>query len=1062
MRFARVTASLMLFVALAHVAHACTLPWRREIELARKLSTRQWFDVAEIVLKRLEKCPDIIGIFEAELFKGLGDYYSETAVEAATGKDAMGKFVKYLNRGRDYYKKFVNHPSIKGRERHAPDRFAALQRVSWISIRIAEGHIRLLDDPEVSEAAKKKHKAQALRILGAAIKEFKSIADDKARQVAEQKRKKPAAHKQLQKWRKVYEALRQEEFTARLYYNDTRVRLAKFLKKVKEDPPRQQSLLKAAEREYVQMLLHFVGNPAADWANLRLAQCLIEQGARREGDALKRLDEVWEKRKLWSRYKLIPCEALFTKASVLLRQKKHDPAIDAIDDLLKYRTRGAWPPKIINDESVRDVLQDLEGSPREQFGQKAAAGALKLQAEAYAAKAKRARTAKKPRKVWKRHFEMAYYLLAGVGEANIGLGPKYSKLMERARKEAGLPVSIIDLRRAIDDAIRRKEYAKAARLYTEFVSRTDPPYEQKRELWWNIALCYFFAERYYEAYIVFSAVARWFPKPESPAYKAAQRAVAAASKQYELTRSSFGKKLLEDANRDAEALSPLGPAWRYIKEAIKERKQAIKERKPGLFDKALDTLKKVRPASPAYADALYHTALTRRAKFESLPEDERKGPRAQLTLKKALGSFQQLFDHFHKKHPELKGEEHADARQRLTEVVAAGLAVYTGIHFSGYLDDPEKVLELTAGLAERFPGVDQTTNAPVLYFNRMRAAYLLILREKDAEKAAQLVPIINQMWTVLQRFPEFRSLDRAAAMGAQAHINVAEKLEALAKKTPDAAEKAKLHKRVVAARDRGLEFYLELIEVAPRQRLATYRYILYHLRTRKHEPKSRDYRKIVEIAPKVIELFKDDRRAAEQLFYVKITLGVALAELGKCKEAIPVLEEVHNILEGRYQKEFRKFKKEQAEFKENPKRFLKRHKRPPKAPLRYARHPEVMDYLALCYLEGKVHTKYQGAARLYDILRGLYARDRIKSQEVLYRLCETLRRLKRYGDVLKFVGIALLRGSVSGSKAIKDGKGSVRDFRELIRQLRREIPKGQKNLIDQCDEVLRQLGQLGK
>ncbi len=1032
MRIPRVSLAVALPAVLAATASAGMWRWQRKLEFAKALCTRQYYDIGDRVIARLESDKSIIGIEKAFLHRELGDYYSDLAEMAIAEKRDLGLFVQYLDKSRACFLKFLGHASIKTNPRYGSDRFDIGLRLSRIQLAIAEGHVRELDNDRLAKAEKEKHKKQAVTILKAAIAAFDRAVGEKAKGVSKVKGLAPPATADAalrNKWRERYRIAREELFRVRLERNVSRVRFAQLLKQVKAAASEWQAQLATAEKDYRQLLLDFSGTPGATQANLELARCLMEKGAKSDKEALERLTEVWEKRIGFRRYKKVPCEAAQMKASILLRQRKGKDAVPVLDGLLAFASDKAWNPEQKTVNAVIETLEAVPESDRENFDQRAIAKAFLMEAEAYAQMGEAAEKGKKPRKQIRAIYGAAYDIALGVLEIRRFLDPRYSPLVEKWRVKANRPVAPAIVRQRYLDAINKKKYADAARFMREIASRQTllprdqlTP-EQKRQQWFTVGQCYHAAGLQYEAAIAFLAAGRWFPQPSSEAYKAASAAISAANAQYQKTKAPHDEKFLRWIQMQAEALNPYGKGGIYIRQAETARDE-------GNYRRALDLLDLVQPDQDAYPHALYHKALTYKAIYNVLDAKAKAGPKGTAAASRMTAAFDQLFAYYKAAAPELRKKGEKDTLERLTGVVGAAMAMYTDFYLRPPAKDAAKVLELTTGLTERFPGIDKTPGYPVMVFSRMRAAYTLIVAA-DPDAGAKLLPTMQEAWRTLRAFPDFRYLDKAAAMAAQSNIALAKTLEKAAEAASDPKAKAALAARATTRRDSAIDYYLQLVALAPRQSLRTYRYILHSLKTREHEPKSEDYRRIVELAPKIIEMFRKDPRAADDILSIQSALGIAYYHLQKYREAIPVLEAVDDVYEKRYQDALAPYRAARRKWEEDP----KHNPRPDRAPRRAAGQPETMERLAFCYLAANTTSKYERAERTYITLTRLYQRKPEKYWVVFYNLCETYRRRGSFEEAAKQIDRAWLRDPTLG------GRASKARFRSLVARIQTGIAK---------------------
>ncbi len=1032
-------AALPLCLVAAAASALAAGPWDRQIEFARKLATFQYYDIADIVLQRVENDRRLIGILKANVLRQIGDYYSSIAPGVATTRAGLPGFIDALGKASSYYKKYVAHKSPK-RE----DRFQVRMQLSRVSLAIAEVHLQMFKDSRTPQAQRTAHKTKALDIFKAAVAEFRTAIAAKKREVELKRKQKPKdlrATKARARWEKEYNPLRVQYFRVQLEHLNARVRYARLLRGFKLSAQQWQAELKVCADAYRQLLLDFVNSPGEVQANLYLGICRMEQGPKSYKEALLRFETVWRRRSMFRDYKRVPCEAAYWTAFIQKAQKKYREAIHTIDDLMRVASSGVW-----NMEKQRrtigklvETLKELEGVDREQYSQAQAATAFLLQAECFAALAADKKT-KAPER--KKLYGAAYDISDAVGQVSGLRDVKYASLMEKWRRLAGRPRSAVAVRAMYLKALQEKKYVRAARLYTEMIGQGAIPREERRQAWYTVGQCYYAGGRHYQAAICFSAVSKWFPKPLSKALEAARAAVGAQHKQAQLTKSAFDQTLVARYRIAAEKLDPLGTAGVTIREAKDLRKQRR-------FDEALALLATIDSQNKAYANALYETALTHKARFEALAANDRKSMRGKRVLSEMLAGFQKLLDYHRTALPKLTGEANADARERLTAVAGAGLLMLSDAYIRQYLDSPKKVVELTADLEKRYPGIGKAPAASALYMKRMHAGYILISRAKTAKEAEAYLPVVEESWRAARKFPDFQFLDRAASIGAYAYLGVAKKLNAEAKATSAAAAKKALEARAATASHRAVEFYIELLRAAPKQDIKIYRYVLQGLRSRAREE---DYKAIIELASKAIAIYGRSRRHSAAILLVKTDLGVAHYGLKQYAEAIPFLLEVETHYETIYRAARKKYDKLKVEYERDPGRF----RAPPSRPRRNALQPEVKEKLAFCYLASNKRSQYKWCASAYADLCRIYTQRPVKLWAARYNLCETYRRLKRFAEAIRLTDRWYLRDPAMG------GAASKRRFQRLAGQILKDLdklddPVDKKSLKEAAKELYEQL-----
>jgi len=1062
-RPARILAAVaILAAALACAARADAIGWRRQLDFAKRLyKTYGYTDLAETVVDKLLADPTIKGDERGALYKAMGEYHLEL-VEGIRGANALKRVTEHLAKAREFFDKYIAHPVAK---RDPAALFSVRRRVVWFGVNLARTHVRMLEDPGVPKAEHPKHRASAVAAYKKAIKEFERLVAEKRTEETRLKAVTPKEKKARAKWEVRYNQVRTEHVGVRILLNNVRFELGKFLKTHGANTKEWRPYIEAAAKDYKKMLYECTDAKGLKQINVYYAEAIVELGPERDKEALERLDEVWRDRRVFADHKAVPCKAMHIKATILFRQKKYAQAIETLDEMLKARTGGGWDVDRLKIDlvgaRVADMLKNLdEGEIPEQYDARAVAKSLLLEADAYAARAKAAEDAKKPRKQVQHLYRMAYEIGVGVWDARMPMQPKYVKLIEFWRKKSGAPPSMAALMIQVADALRKarkdpSEYLRAAKLYTQVVARTTPEPEQLRSVWENIARCYYAGGDNYAAYIVFTALSRWFPEPRPQAYSYARMAIAVVKAERdrdEKTQASqgkiaFDKNLLEKAYLSAEPLSPLGPGAATIGKA----RQLRSERK---FAEAIRLLKEVQPGSKAYPYALHELALTYRAIYLAVPDAQKKTLTGQRALRNALDAFQASLDYARKKLPTFT-EEQAEERKVVRDAAVTGITVYCDLLLSRHVNQPAKVIELTSDLKRTYPGIETSPNYGFITYNRMRAAYTLATTA-SGPAAARALAVLEDTWKEIKTFEDFKYLANACKMGANAHNKLAQQFEAEAKKQRDPAAKAKLQNQAIAERSRALSFYLELLEVAPRQTLNTYRYVLYQLDKRPHEPKSADYRKMIELANKALELFGGDQVATDEIAQVRLMLASAHCRLGAWRDAIPILEQINAAYEKEYQRRLRRYEQAKALHEKNPARYPT-----PRYPARHPIQAQAREWLGRAYIQTNARSKFKDAQSFFADQLRLYPKfDSPKAWRSMYLLCMAFRLDGRYEDAVKCLFRA---AAVIDRNPIASGEASRKDFLAEAARLRKAIealpdPKRRNGLLPSMDTIERNLG----
>ncbi len=546
-----------------------------------------------------------------------------------------------------------------------------------------------------------------------------------------------------------------------------------------------------------------------------------------------------------------------------------------------------------------------------------------------------------------------------------------------------------------------QNYALAARHYTWLILRGAVPRERLRQAWITVGRRYHQAERFYQSAIVFSAVARWFPRPRRQALAAARAAVRAMAQRHGATKASFDEAYLRRLRRHVEVLAPSV----YPAVTLAEARAA---REAGRFGEALDLLGIIALMRKGYADALYEIAPTHKAR---LAQEGAQSRRHTATMDAA---FEDLFEHCRNA---AKTAEEDKARERLAEIAAAGIHALGDAYLRAQLSDPQKAIAHTSGLQARHPGIEGTPSYPLIAIVRLRAVLALVSQTKQAERVAPLLAIVEETWRAAneQSNPH---LGRAARTAGRVYFAAAAKFGA-----------AGLARRAREARDRGAELYAESLRAEPKQPLGTYRFVLRVLRER---GRSADQRIIVELAPRVIQLHGEPPEAFEDILFVKATLGIAHHGLGHYAKAIPFLHEVESHYERAYQKALGRYRLDRNEYRRDPGKFP----RPPQPPRRNTCQPEVQEKLARCYLATHRREQYGWLLKAYGVLDRIHARQPHKRWPVRYNLVETYRRLGNYERV-----VGLMDRWHFQTGGTMGGSASKGRFRRLMGHVVRDVKK---------------------
>ncbi|MFW6107238.1 MAG: hypothetical protein ACOC8A_00960 [bacterium] len=1199
----------------------------RRIEFARNLVNRRWFDIAEEVVADLETA-DVAGFERALLHREIGDFYADGASSTTGGERGLLDYIAFLRKAREHYRKFLDHSWTQKRyEAYAqrPDSEGARDwleeydrvraRLPWISLSIAETYSRLIEEPQTTDEQKKNYKAQAERILRDAIGEFTKTIAERDRQVAQIEKKKPkrSEREAYQKWEERKRRVEAEYFRARLWINEARLRLARFLRKVGEKEEKWRQLLKEAENDLVELRKQFPATPGAKQAGLNLAIVMYEQGPKRDEDALERLTDLWQDRRGDTRF--IPCEAAYWIAKLRMRQKNYKEAIKILHELLTFRSGGAWEPNALTDRAVEQYLLDNEGARPEEFDQKAIARALLLLAEAHGEHAAKGEREKMPPKDVRRFYGYAYEIASTVSKVRRRIDPDLIAKAEKWRKKAGRERTTWDLQQSViqalgeasrtrDAELKKQKYLQAATSLALLLTRGELPPEEMRRNWLLVGQCYYFAQRYQEAYIVFTAYTRWFPTPRGEQIKAADFARAATRALRERTESDFADELHKRATAYAELVRVGGGSWENLRQAIERRRE-------GKFEEAFELLDNIQPDNDAFPHALYHRGLTHKSVYQQMvKEAERRGekpdealkgdPRARKALLGMGRSFLRVLQVYPRRGAKLReaeDEDSAETLRRLLDVVAATLvelssgqlsaywevatrtldvtgelerdypgiakspaaaAVYLveslerdepALRRSAYLivlpvtealaeryaslgagphlavlspaqEMPEElskahprilesgcigilcvpqavladypgaeagpeaaVLYLTDQLEERYPGIGGSPYAPLVHYFRMRAAFEL--RDAvPAEASARLASVLDGEWEALQKYPDFEYLAGACQLCAYHYLNVAKRLRSEAEEADQEARKQELLRQAKSAEDKALGYYLELLQRSPKQDLAIYHQVIVQLRERGSRE---DYDRIVELAPKAIELYADSERpkSRETVRFIRAVLGLAHATLGNYAQAAEVLGQADQAYEKLYEQRLAQYEADsaRADKGESPVKPQKGELDPRlyeirlqqyqkdlknfrsgeglKKPQRNLMHRDVRYWLARSYLEIGDKDHYERAAEILAERESRFRReDDAKAHlDSAYWLAEVLRRQGERGRALGLVVLAELNRPA----AIRKDPFNT-DYRKLLGRIKGDIEKMRESatrarMLDDAQELLEKLRQ---
>ena len=1026
-------------VAGAAAAERPRWTWERQVLFVQALATRQFDDIAERVVARLDADERIVGIERAFLNRRLATHYADLAPQRARER-GLQPFLDALDQARARYRRFLGYPAIQAKPDYADARLEAQLALCRISLAMAEAVARQRDAARTPDADRPALARRADELHRTAVADFSRAADGQSKAVARLRSIEPQGDEALRRaWRRRLRVARERHFRVRLERSIARRRFAASRKQAKAAAKDWQPPLAAAEKDLRSLLLEFPGTPGAVQANLELARCLLEQGPAHDAEALERLSEVWRKRVSFARYSRIPCEAAELEAGVLLRQRKPADAVAVIDALLAVLSDGAWDPEQRTATLIATVLDALPEESHDEVARRGAARALLIQAEAFALLGKQAADAGKPRAEVRRAYGHACTTATGVLRVQRYVAPRYTPLLLRWLKEARRPAPPELLWQQYAAALDAEDYRAAAGFLSQIASqqtllaRDQLAPAEKRKLWLDLATCYHAAAMTREAAYAYLAVARWFPNAVSRERDPVASAIGVAAAWHQEQASPLSRRFLEWVQEQADALRPGTGAVAV--------RRAVRLRQDGKLRQALDVLAEVRPEQEAYPHALYETAATWRALALEPVERPHPGPSRPDALRAMEAAFGKLYALYPARRRELAERGEADARRQLLEIVAAALATHSDVYLRHPAREPDRVLALTADLPRRFPDVEQATRLPLILFHRLRAACALV-PEARPERIDPLLHAIDDAWQTLRQAKGFAHRGAAAALAARACLSAAQRLAAT-----DAA-------RARRCRDRGLAFYLELLDAEPDQPVRTYAYVLSRLKARTHEPKSADWRAIARLAPHAVERFGADPRAAPGLLGIRITLGVALHALGKHREAVGVLEPIDDQLDealGRQRRDWRQRLDEWGQRRHGP--------RPSGRPAHTAQHIEAKQTLAACYLDAARRDRYERALEAYALLKRLYDARPERYAPVLHGLCDTLARLGRYEDAARAVSLALHR-----PPAYAGGQQGRRRLRGVVARMKTAVGKLQDTrrraelepFLDQLLERLRQ------
>ena len=1067
MRTTRIAGVAIAFALAAASANAAEpSEWERKLGTARALADQASYDDAEKALREAAADPAVADSQKPGLYKQLGESWAYLAIRAVRAQDGLERSARCLAESKAWNAKYLEHPSVKDAPELAAERFGVWIQDVWNLMAVAAAHVRRAVDPSLPEARRAEHRQEAARIYQGTIQDLELALPKKEREAAVLKAKKPSDPRDREKWQKESDRVGNEHLRLRICLCQACADFAMALQEAGEPEARWKPIAQEAATGYRQILLDFRGTASV---NVPLSEALILLGD--DAQALERLESVWREKETFRDKRAIPCKARALAGAILVRQGRYPEALAALAEMLVARTRRAraFDPKAVTASHVEAVLEQLDDADDpEQFDRQAVANALLLVGDAYAGLAANARESRKPAAEVKALFAKAYGIAQGVAEAEVAIDAKHIHAVEAWRQGAELPLSVLLLRKLAQVALREGRYGDAARLYTDVLNTEKADPDKERETWETVAKCYYANRDYYRAYTVFTSLARRFPEPKDQAWRAACSAVSALEQHHKLTGNASDAQLLARARLDAENLDPRGvsPAS-YLK-------RAAAHREAGEFDQALATLEKIAPASSSFLYACQEAALCHQAILERLPEADRNGPKGRQALRAMLADLEKRLGECRETLPKLK----EDDRQAAAEALAVGLALAVEACREGRLNQPERIRELTADMTKAYPAIERTRLFPFLVYARMRAASALA-DASSGQRLDELIAALEEGWKTLQATKDSRYLAGACSLCAAACDKLARLLEAKAAKAADRAAKADLAKRAAAARDRSLDFYLTFLQDASDPPIATWRYVLQSLLARAHEPKSADYRTIAELGSQAIRRYKnlskvvgglgrlavplaeapDEHQPAIDLLHVEAAVATAHCRLGNFRDAMPLLEEVSGTLEAIYQRRMAAYEKLKQQYERDPRRHPK-----PDMPGRGAVHLDARRWLARCILETGAQASYPAIRRacLEDL--PLYTRDTAQYWDILYWLCETLRRLGLHEEVAKHVDRALFTSQGRmGDALVKDGKGTRRDFRELVARARQDVGQlgddaRKKRLLPLFDGLLKQLG----
>jgi len=475
---------------------------------------------------------------------------------------------------------------------------------------------------------------------------------------------------------------------------------------------------------------------------------------------------------------------------------------------------------------------------------------------------------------------------------------------------AGGPVDPIVLMASARSAYTEKKYPEAAAAYRAVLTSTGMTPKYRAEAGYYLALSHYNIQEYYEAVIAADwTSSRFSPDKFSYAQKSLNLAIAAATKQYELTKDKFDEALYIKYRKR------LGEERFAIWEADK-----LVER--GQLDEALALLKKIGARSDVYDMALFKIAeTTEKLADKYLKDRDRRGI---STFAQAQKLYRQLLDWSDKNPPR---DDLAASRQMVAARTVAKLCrLLIGNTAETYY---KAVLKNTRGgdlaklVADAAEAMLQPSPANITDDAAGAEAAIDAMVAGKMQTILSLTEGFTEAYPDAADFQSYVTYARVMAAVKTDNLDIAEKeAESLKEDKEFASKLASVYGRIALAFDsrardlenenkkdeaaksyrNALRYFMLMIEKDPEQNFDMYYYVV-TLAKNYGTDMSFDAKR--ELAQTVLDKFGKEDKLRDQLDIIRLFLADLLDQNGRLDEALKTYQELF----ARYEKNLEEARK---------------------------------------------------------------------------------------------------------------------------------------------------------